>query len=182
MSSSCIARCAWCRGDSWRMVRPPAHPTRSPTPHGQASCSYTPNSFTHPTWTGELLIHGVRYAGWGARAEGGRGQATSTVVLAFPFPAVRTEHPVYSFLPVCTVGLPFLLHAEFDLVASRGEVGALASGSSAPQRLVRARVEIWAIRTGTASTRTLSTLEWTHNASPARWSSTPAWQSPTPDP
>ena len=30
-------------------------------------------------------------------------QPTSTVVLAFPFPAIRTEHAVYNFLPVCTV-------------------------------------------------------------------------------
>ena len=47
---------------------------------------------------------------------------STTLVLAFPVPPQRAMQQVYTFLPVCCVGLPFILHAEFDLVASRGEV------------------------------------------------------------
>jgi hypothetical protein len=54
--------------------------------------------------------------------EGRDGADTSELVLAFPWPPLRAPQDVYTFLPVCSAGLPFLLHAEFTLVASRGEV------------------------------------------------------------
>ncbi|KAK3280311.1 hypothetical protein CYMTET_11841 [Cymbomonas tetramitiformis] len=44
------------------------------------------------------------------------------VLIAFPLPATRAPQQVFTFLPVCSAGLPFAIQADFKLVASRCEV------------------------------------------------------------
>ena len=54
--------------------------------------------------------------------------ATTSIALAFPVSAdltpQRSAHGelVFAYLPVSAAGLPFALHADFELVASRQEV------------------------------------------------------------
>ena len=56
------------------------------------------------------------------------GGATTSIALAFPVSAEltpkRSAHGelVFAYLPVTAAGLPFALHADFELVASRQEV------------------------------------------------------------
>ena len=70
------------------------------------------------------------------------GGATTSIALAFPVSADRTPQRsahgelVFAYLPVTAAGLPFALHADFELVASRQEV----SDSNSANHVLLARV------------------------------------------